>query len=324
MTTFSLTKAFDALLGSLDAEHHSAVVERVRRTGHLDACQGKSSTTCFWCAAATMTPEMVTAAALWDSLNATVTAPLDAWPSAIRARMAIYDLSELSPPSLTHAGEFTAAFFDQLRDLGRRVGQSLERQGHSNSALEVSARRAAAMISLPRMVNQLELAPKNARFRTHLANLAPLGAHQLETMAILASEQLLAGQFMEQGANGRALADLARYLGQADADTFRDLAWVAGYYARRDQLMELAEQVMDLEEPTIVVAIPPVVDHYRLSALQALVLRAQPIDWVTTFVHVTGATGWKHEEGFLVTPSTALALAVWRDRHCASAIGVSK
>jgi len=323
VTTFSLTKAFTALLGELEGATSCEEVAIVCRSGHLATCPTKGSVPCFWCAAATMTPEVIDAMALWSSLTEALDAPVASWPSAIRARMAIYDLAELAAPTNRFALAFTSTFFTQVHERAGELDNHLKRQGKRDSELERSARQAAAITALPRMLSEPELAPPSPAFRRRLGELVSTKTHQLETMAILATEQLLAGQFMDHGAQGRALADLTPYLGEPGAATFNDLAWAANYYAKREQLIELANELMDLEEPRIVVHIAPVTTPYRLKALQSLVLRAQPIDWATTFVHATGGSAWLHDAGYLVTPSTALALQVWKDRHCASAIGIS-
>ena len=240
--------------------------------------------------------------------------------------MAIYDLTELPPPSGTQALSFTVEFFALIQQLGQELERHLRSQGEKKSELEHSARLAAAITALPRMLTSPHLAPKDEGFTTRLQAISSTKNLDLETMAILTTEQRLAGQFMEYGRNGRALSDLARYLGDPQVSPFQDLAWVSSFYARRDQLVELANELVNLEEPTIAVHIPEVTQHYRLSALQTLVLRAQPIDWATTFIHTTGGAGWKNidGDGYLVTPSIALALHVWKDRHCASAIGITE
>jgi len=326
MTTFSLTKAFTSLLHSLEGASRSDDFARVCATGHLSTCPNNGPTPCFWCAAATMTPEVVAATALWNSMTDAVNSPISSWPSAIRARMAIYDLAELPAPTGTQALRFTGEFFALVHDLGRRLERHLRSQGEKESDLEHSARLAAAITALPRMLTSPHLAPKDQGFQTRLQAISSTKNLDLETMAILTTEQRLAGQFMEYGRNGRALADLAGYLGDPQVSPFQDLAWVASFYARRDQLVALAEELIELEAPTIKVVIPEVTQHYRLSALQTLVLRAQPIDWATTFIHTTGGAGWKNSDGdgYLVTPSVALALHVWKDRHCASAIGITE
>ncbi len=324
MTTFSLTKAFEALLGSVSGVSTSESFAKILSSGHLESCPTKATRPCFWCAAAAMTPELVAASALWDAVTRAVNEPVASWPRAIRARMAIYDLADLQIAPNQNAQEFAAEFLSLVHAVASQLDTHLASQGSLDSELEYSARQAAALTALPILLTQPDLAPQDRNFRTRLSGLSSTDSSELQTMAMLATEQLLAGQFMEPGAGGRALANLAPYLGDSGTASFADLAWVAGYFAHREQLLELAEELMDLEHPSVVVEIPPVLEHYRLQALQTFVLRAQPINWATTFVHVTGGSGWKCDLGYLVTPSTAISLRLWNERGFASAIGYSQ
>jgi hypothetical protein len=268
-----------------------------------------------------MTPDVVDAVALYDTLTTTLSAPAASWPSAIKSRLALFDLATISSPQSPNSESFTREFFAIICQRGVDVEQHLLAQGQRGSALESSTLLASAITALPRLIANPNLAPPNVAFRRRLRAFTTTSL-QLETIAILATEQELAGQFMGTGQQGRALADMAKYLAYDDAFSLRDLSWVASFYAQRDRLVELATELVALESPTVRVAIAPIAEPYSLHALRSLVLRSLPISWATTFVHVTGGSGWRDGDAWLVTPSVALALDVWRDCSCVSAIGL--